>query len=251
MPSVRYISEPAGLEQELLHVSPDLGVGRLQNGDVLKFPLTPDDPVGAAALDHEAAIFETLGPHRHIVRLVGRDERGLRLEYASNGDLAKRIERDASDEQHSKWCRQTAEAVVHMHHHDVLHCDLKLSNILLDHDLNVKVCDFQGQYRSKAGLLVQSLVAGQAKFCLRPRDDPVEQTDIFALGSCIYHIMEGHKPFADLDDWDDEAIEARFRNREFHFLHSVRCGDIIRRCWEGTYGSAREVLVDLEDPCLQ
>ncbi|KAI9841852.1 MAG: hypothetical protein M1837_000322 [Sclerophora amabilis] len=229
MTDCQTITLPAGVREELLNVSTDLGAG-------------------TAALDHEAAILEILGKQSRIVRFIRQDERGLCLEYAANGDLARHMinKHDASEEERIKWCRQTAEATVHMHRHGVIHCDLKLSNLLLDDKLDVKVCGFQGQFRAPGGAMVPSLVAGQAKFCLRPWDDPVEQTDLFALGSCIYHIMQGGKPFPDLDDYDDDAIEARFRSREFGFLEAVEFGDIIHRCWEGKYRSAQEVLVDLD-----
>ncbi|XP_028223393.1 probable serine/threonine-protein kinase MARK-B [Glycine soja] len=41
-----------------------------------------------------------------------------------------------------KYFRQIVSAVRHYHWHDMYHCDLKLDNILLDKDMNLKVSDF-------------------------------------------------------------------------------------------------------------
>jgi len=82
-----------------------------------------------------------------------------------------------------------------------------------------------------------------------PRDDKDSadvKTDIFALGSTIYHIATGHRLFPELDTIDDEAeFSRRFREGQFPRLEVGLGGEIVRKCWECKYGSASEVVADL------
>lgn len=82
-----------------------------------------------------------------------------------------------------------------------------------------------------------------------PRADPNysdRKTDIFALGSTFYYIMQGHEPFPDLDPFDDEEqIETRFTSRQFPKLESLLMNRVTHKCWAGEYDSAEAVLQDL------
>jgi serine/threonine protein kinase len=73
------------------------------------------------------------------------------------------------------------------------------------------------------------------------KDSADVKTDIFALGSTIYHIFTGHRPFPQLHIINDEAeFLRRFREGQFPVLEVEVGGNIIRKCWEG-----REVVDDL------
>lgn len=75
-----------------------------------------------------------------------------------------------------------------------------------------------------------------------PRADPNysdRKTDIFALSSAFYYIMQGHEPFPDLDPFDDEElIEARLASRQFPELESLLMNRVTHKCWAGDYDSA-------------
>ncbi|XP_062185895.1 salt tolerance receptor-like cytoplasmic kinase 1 [Phragmites australis] len=91
--------------------------------------------------------------HPHIVRLLGycdeRDEGVLVFEYAPNGDLHERLHGDGGDV--LPWARrvavafQVATALEYLHESRqpaVIHGDIKASNVLLDANLDAKLCDF-------------------------------------------------------------------------------------------------------------
>ncbi|KAG2567735.1 salt tolerance receptor-like cytoplasmic kinase 1 [Panicum virgatum] len=92
--------------------------------------------------------------HPHIVRLLGycdeRDEGVLVFEYAPNGDLHERL-RAGGAAGALPWARrvavasQVAAALEYLHEGRdpaVIHGDIKASNVLLDANLDAKLCDF-------------------------------------------------------------------------------------------------------------
>lgn len=91
--------------------------------------------------------------HRHIVRLLGycddTEEGILVFEYVPNGTLHDSLH--GSSGEVLPWsCRMAilfcvAEAVDYLHEHcdlQIIHGDIKTSNVLLDHNLSPKLCDF-------------------------------------------------------------------------------------------------------------
>ncbi len=63
-----------------------------------------------------------------------------------------------------------------------------------------------------------------------PPDAVNRETDVFALGSTVYHIITGDEPFPDLDaDEDKEEIQRLWQTGQFPPLASD-LGDIARRC---------------------
>lgn len=65
------------------------------------------------------------------------------MEYAPNGDLFHRIHRNKleSDEL-LRIFYQVCLGIRYLHAKNIMHRDLKPENVLLDKDMNVKICDF-------------------------------------------------------------------------------------------------------------
>ncbi|KAD6796749.1 hypothetical protein R6Q59_019457 [Mikania micrantha] len=89
--------------------------------------------------------------HPNIVRFLGhscddkeQDQRALLFEYAPNGTLHQKLQ----PQYHLTWKTRTliafqlAQALEYLHGIQIIHGDVKASNILLDHHLNCKLCDF-------------------------------------------------------------------------------------------------------------
>ncbi|XP_015162714.1 probable serine/threonine-protein kinase At1g18390 [Solanum tuberosum] len=91
--------------------------------------------------------------HNNLVTLYGRTSRRSRepllvYEFIPNGTLADHLHGDRVKDGSLTWlvrmniAIETAGALAYLHASDVIHCDVKTNNILLDHNFNVKVADF-------------------------------------------------------------------------------------------------------------
>ncbi|KAM0012223.1 putative protein kinase RLK-Pelle-WAK-LRK10L-1 family [Helianthus debilis subsp. tardiflorus] len=91
--------------------------------------------------------------HPNLVVLYGctsRQSRELLLvyEYVSNGTVADHLHGELSNQNMLTWpirmniAIETASALVYLHASEIIHRDVKTSNILLDHNFSVKLADF-------------------------------------------------------------------------------------------------------------
>lgn len=111
----------------------------------------------------------------------------------------------------------------------------------LPDDVCVRIIGFSG-----------SPIDGLPPLCLEstryflPRPQPIcsVQTDLFALGSSIYHIMQRVPPFNELDD---DEVEARYKRQDFPDLADVVCGGVIAACWRQQMDSAAAILALLQE----
>ncbi|XP_060214773.1 LEAF RUST 10 DISEASE-RESISTANCE LOCUS RECEPTOR-LIKE PROTEIN KINASE-like 1.1 [Lycium barbarum] len=95
----------------------------------------------------------TMLRHNNFVTLYGctsRRSRELLLvyEFISNGTLADHLHGDKVKDRSLAWpirmniAIETAGALTYLHASDIIHCDVKTNNILLDQNFSVKVADF-------------------------------------------------------------------------------------------------------------
>ncbi|KAL5323491.1 hypothetical protein ACEPPN_008028 [Leptodophora sp. 'Broadleaf-Isolate-01'] len=244
-------------------------IGLVDENTVLKYPQLPSEtPPGLdfkrekiyrilrqgqlTGLEVEEQILGVLGQHRRIIGFKGKHEEGLLLDRMPNGSVADYLhitDPQPQAQERLKWALQAAEAVAYIHTRRVIHCDISVGNLLLDKDLNIRLCDFQGRLLHPDGTIHLNGDSAEGVKSSMPRSDPNDanwKTDIFALGSAIYFIMKGHPPFPELDSWKDELeIVSRFRNRQFPPLDEVPGGDVVKKCWTGEYESADKVVHDL------
>jgi len=232
-------------------------LGRIDDNTVLKYPHEENPDIDTQArLTIEAQIYKILGDHDRIVKFKGGDGRGICLEYAINGSVAQYLNQTnvtPTTSQRFKWAQQAAEGMAYIHKMGVLHCDTNSNNLLLDKNLNIKFADFQGRYLSSDGTIILNGLSSENVKSFMPRSDPNyadHKTDIFALGSAIYYMMTGHETFPELNSFDDDdeaEIMARYKSGQFPDLDVHLGGGIVRRCWEGAYGSASEVADELQE----
>ncbi|KAI1123983.1 kinase-like protein [Nemania abortiva] len=244
-------------------------VALFNDDTVLKFPIVSprDDGVYTArgqayraecrqialdGLEVEEEILKRLGDHPRIIQLKGKHEDGLLLEYMPNGSVEHYL-KDApntSPSQKLKWALQAAEGLLYTHERNVLHCDLSVGNLLLDSDLNVKLCDFTGRLLGQGGTVILDGGSRQNPISRMPGRDwdyCDRKGDMFGLGTVIYYMMTGCSPFPDLDPVvESDEVERRFKDCEFPPLEKHWGGDVIRKCWTGAYESAAELVRDLQ-----
>ena len=71
-------------------------------------------------------------------------------------------------------------------------------------------------------------------------------TEIFALGSVFYHIVENHESFPELDSYyDEEQIVKKFKSGQYPETKCSLINRVIHKCWAGDCDSADAVLQDL------
>lgn len=97
------------------------------------------------------------------------------------------------------------ETVVILHSSSILHADLSCSNFFLDQNLDIKGGDFAG-----------SPIDGEkALVCYETRSSHPGlvgvtcESEIFALGSCLYEVMAGFKSYPELTDSEIEQAYSR------------------------------------------
>ena len=126
------------------------------------------------------------------------------MEYLANGNLKEYLHAhhaEISTEQRLRWARQAAEGLSLLHEEGILHCDVSPRNFLLDAKLELKIADFGGS--SVDGKRPNAFAGGRY---VPPnfdwREPPTVRDDLFAVGSTIYHVMTGQKPFPELASED-------------------------------------------------
>ena len=95
---------------------------------------------------------------------------------------------------------QVAQGLAYAHEHDIVHRDVKPSNIMVTSDGHVKITDFGIARMASAAVRTQTgMVLGSPKY-MSPEQvlgKPIDQrSDIFSLGVMLYEMLTGQAPFA-------------------------------------------------------
>lgn len=143
------------------------------------------------------------GPFFSLVKCVNFDfpDGIIYLEYFSGGDLARRIRdtsRPVSVGRKLLWIQELARGVAFISSIGYVHGDLRLDNLLLNESEHAKLCDFGATVR-----VGEDLKAFHVPFWNGDCDIASHESEQFALASCLYHIITGSEPYAELDS--DEA----------------------------------------------
>ncbi|KAJ5606851.1 hypothetical protein N7537_003470 [Penicillium hordei] len=242
---------PPGVEEVISRGS--CHVGRLNDKSVLKYASDFNDPNYLMSIKIEYRILQILGPHPRIIEPKGLAEDGLILKYYPNGTLRNHIKNHPYEtlDRRLEWCKQIVDTLLFVHSRRVIHCDICLHNILLDDNFDIILADFQGLVISReTGLTMLDGLTRECAKSYMPRENlwaASYRTDLFALGSTIYHLINGHEVFPELDSIDDEnTINARFINGEYPNNDYV-AGHIVERCWRGEYASAAEISCEISE----
>lgn len=216
-------------------------VHRISEDRVRKVPRN-EEPDHIQAVHNEANIYCLLGRNKRIAKCTstGLTVDYVDLEWAENGNLEDYLRKHQSSITsgfRSRIGRQMIEAVQYIHRRGVIHSDLALRQYLLDDKYDARLSDFASSSYGQH----QALGMENASHYL-PRD-PEEpntiQSDIFALGSTLYELMEGRAPYG--EKTDDEILSL-FQNEKFPCTNEIPYGDVILSCWKKTFRSADEVL---------
>ncbi|OAR00487.1 hypothetical protein LLEC1_00812 [Akanthomyces lecanii] len=196
----------------------------------------PNDARSWRGILQEKAVYERLqelGGHPWLLTYYGGVETyGLRLEYAAMTDLRSHIRyKGIGHPLESMWMVQIAQALEFVHAAGIIHGGVLLSHVMLDALGNAKLADFAwcGSFGSNTPL--PRILASHEY----PGNRLTVKGDLFALGSALYELKMGSEPFVTLRD---QEIRARFRRGEFPDVRSLGAlGNVISKCWRGSYES--------------
>ncbi|NWR39279.1 NUAK2 kinase, partial [Tachuris rubrigastra] len=161
------------------------------------------DELDLVHIRREIEIMSSLN-HPHIIAVHEVFENSSKIvivmEYASKGDLYDYIsERQRLTEQEARhFFRQVVSAVYYCHKNGIVHRDLKLENILLDANGNIKIADFGLSNVYQQDKLLQTycgspLYASPEIINGRPYKGP--EVDSWSLGVLLYILVHGTMPF--------------------------------------------------------
>ena len=144
-----------------------------------------------------------------------------------------------------RWLSQLCDGVVWLENLGYVHGDLTPHNLVLDHEDNLKLIDFEriseigvrsdGDRAPWARLLGSDEIPGQGAYGRYG-----VKTEQFTIGSILYFMKRGHEPYA-LDHLDAHDYTDRFRDKQFPDLNDSTLDKIIRRCWWTDYTSLKEL----------
>ncbi|PVH88273.1 Pkinase-domain-containing protein [Cadophora sp. DSE1049] len=194
-----------------------LATHKLTNGSkvVLK-SANKDDSNLAREIHHHRQFI-----HPHIARLyeviVTENLVWLVLEYCPGDELYNYLLNHGAlpVEKVQKIFTQLVGAVTYVHNSQCVHRDLKLENILLDKNENVKLCDFgfTREYEGKASYLQTfcGTICYSAPEMLKGEKYAGEKVDVWSLGVILYALLSGELPF---DEDDDNATRTKILTTE-------------------------------------
>ncbi|KAF2757102.1 kinase-like protein [Pseudovirgaria hyperparasitica] len=193
-------------------------------------------------LDREKLVYERLGhDHQGIVRYFGVLDNAIVLQFARETSIRQYIGRQTRIPLHLKlrWAEQIFDAVQYVHSRGVLHGDISCNNVFLDHNLNVKLGDFAGSSIDGCPPLVCYETSHEL-----PGTDISAKTELFALGSTVYELMTGSKPYASVSDDQISAYFEASRFPDVTVIPALR--NTILKCWSQDYETISEALQDIK-----
>lgn len=144
----------------------------------------------------------------HIIRIHDIFEENATayyvMEYIEEGDLLKRIPEGGMREYDAiKTIQQVADALYYIHNHNILHLDIKPSNILFRKKDELVIIDFgiskhydeeKGSQTSSTPIGISEGYAPLEQYEIGGVKDFSPATDIYSLGATLYHLLSGKCP---------------------------------------------------------
>ena len=169
----------------------------------------------------ETSIMKTLSSSNYIVKIYETFQTEkhfcIVMEYICAGDLLSYIrKRSKLNEQIAKFIfKQIILSLQYIHSQNIVHRDIKLDNILIDLNNNIKICDFgvSKKISNNDKMFEQcGTPAYIAPEILKDKGYEGFSVDIWSCGVVLYAMLSGTVPFKgnNLSELDDLIIKGKF-----------------------------------------
>jgi eukaryotic-like serine/threonine-protein kinase len=227
-----------------------------------------------SASRHGQSFLETVKASRYIAptrsyqRSGAQDEQGA---PQTKDDLAQNfmpsVQQNAvsglGQREFTVWLAyRLAEALAHAHQRGVVHGDIKPANILLRHDSEPALIDFNlsqssgGDYQAVIGGTLPYMAPEQLQALMKRQVSASPSSDVFALGVVLFELMEGRLPYSIPRSASEADLETAIRIQEQSQLewqcrvHSLGLQAIVSKCLairpEDRYENASKLLEDVD-----
>lgn len=150
--------------------------------------------------------------HDHVVSLLDYSTEPVpwaAMEYLPNGDLSRLVGEVSLAE--GVWIGTgIANAIRHAHRHGLVHLDVKPENVLLDRDRTPKLSDWGISKslldRSEGPSEFTPAYAAPEQLAPETYGKPDDSTDIYQVGSVVYELLTGVRPFERASTFADAVL---------------------------------------------
>lgn len=180
-----------------------------------------DSQLALTAMENEVAIHQALC-HENIINLIESFQSvelisskgdvnvvsALVMELAGAGSFFELVQnrRYFSEKIVRSYFSQLLDALEHIHKNQIAHRDIKLENILLDHEYSIKIADFGYSCKMNSREPFDTVVGTAEYFAPEIHEGFPhygDHADLFAAGVILFVAMAGHMPFEMASSTDD------------------------------------------------
>ncbi|EAR97756.2 Serine/Threonine kinase domain protein (macronuclear) [Tetrahymena thermophila SB210] len=146
--------------------------------------------------------------HKNIVKMIKSFEDSenlyLVMEYCEGGDLFHYLKhhKKLSETEAKRITYKLAEGLKYLHDKSIIHRDLKLGNVLLSSDHQVKICDFGLAVRLNGNEQEKNTICGTPNYIspeILNKQPYGMKIDCWSFGCILYALIVGHPPFQGQD----------------------------------------------------
>ncbi len=168
---------------------------------VLRAEVVQDD-VGIQRFQREARAAARLGGHPNIVTIYDYGEQDgmayLALEFIDGSTLQERLAQPISAAEIDRIISGVASALDYAHQHQLVHRDVKPSNVLIGKDGRVVLSDFGIAKLLDAATSLTGAAIGTPEYMAPEQITGAQvdaRSDIYSLGVMVYRVFAGKPPF--------------------------------------------------------